>query len=87
MSDKSSYLSRRQIGKFLKNARKKKKLTLYAVAKMSGISIGQLQSVENAKAAYTAETLIKITNALGIEVIFKDGENSEQVNPITNNNN
>ena len=48
---------------------------------MSGISIGQLQSVEKAKAAYTAETLIKITHALGIEVIFKDGEYSEQVNP------
>ena len=78
---KETYLSRRQIGRFLKNARKKKKLTLYAVAKMSGISIGQLQSVEKANAAYTAETLIKITNALGIEVIFKDGEYSEQVNP------
>lgn len=79
---KETYLSRRHIGRFLKNVRKKKKLTLYAVAKLSGISIGQLQSVEKAKAAYTAETLIKITNALGIEVLFKDGENSEQVNPI-----
>lgn len=81
MSNKSSYLSRMHIGRFLKNVRKKKKLTLYAVAKLSGISIGQLQSVEKANAAYTSETVIKITHALGIEVIFKDGEYSEQVNP------
>jgi transcriptional regulator with XRE-family HTH domain len=81
MKHKEKYLSRMHIGKFLKNARKKKKLTLYAVAKLSGISIGQLQSVEKANTAYTAETLIKITNALGIEVLFKDGEYSEQVNP------
>lgn len=75
MTDKSS-----QIGRFLKAVREKKKLTLYAVAKLADVSISQVKSVEDSNAAYTADTLAKITHALGVEVIFKFEELSEKIN-------
>lgn len=49
-----------------------KKKTYYAVAKLSGLSIEQVQSVESGDKAYTIDTFLKITHALDTYFFLED---------------
>ena len=66
MTPKSIISLRKAIGKHLKSARQKKELSSYAVAKMSGISITQLKSIESGNKAYTIDSLLKLQDALNL---------------------
>ena len=69
--------ARQQVGLYLKSIRKEKKLTYYAVAKASGLNIGQVkasglnigqvQAIEAGNKAYTFDSFLRITRALGID--------------------
>jgi len=59
--------ARQQVGLYLKSIRKEKKLTYYAVAKASGLNIGQVQAIEAGNKAYTFDSFLRITRALGVD--------------------
>lgn len=62
--------ARKKIGKRLKRIRDNKKLTYYGVAKLSGLSIEQVQSIENGDKAYTIDSFIKIIRAIDPSFLY-----------------
>jgi transcriptional regulator with XRE-family HTH domain len=54
------------LGSLIRKHRKEKRLTLKAVAEKAGISEGFLSQVENSTSSPSVETLISISNAIGI---------------------
>lgn len=58
----------RYLGNTIRDLRKKHRLTIAEVAEQTGISRGMLSKIENAQTATSLETLVKITNALGVSM-------------------
>ncbi|NUN66578.1 helix-turn-helix domain-containing protein [Pseudanabaena biceps] len=58
----------RYLGSTIRDLRQKHGLTIAEVAEKSGISRGMLSKIENALTATSLETLVKITNALGVSM-------------------
>ena len=54
------------LGSLIRRHRKEKKLTLRVVAEKAGISEGFLSQVENSTSSPSLETLISISNAMGV---------------------
>lgn len=58
----------RYLGNTIRELRQQHGLTISEVSEKSGISKGMLSKIENALTATSLETLVKITNALGISM-------------------
>src|SRR4030043_158168 len=54
------------LGSLIRKHRKEKRLTLKAVAEKAGISEGFLSQVENSTSSPSVDTLISISNAIGV---------------------
>jgi transcriptional regulator with XRE-family HTH domain len=54
------------LGSLIRRHRKEKKLTLKAVAEKAGISEGFLSQVENSTSSPSVDTLLNISNAIGV---------------------
>jgi len=72
INEKVIITARQLVGQHLKNIRKEKKLTFYAVAKQAEMSIEQVQGVESGKTAYTFDSFLKITHALNCYFFLED---------------
>jgi len=59
------------VGKSIKERRKTLKVTQPQVAELANISINTLYKIERGQANPTLETLTKIADVLGMEVILK----------------
>jgi transcriptional regulator with XRE-family HTH domain len=67
--------SRKVIGNYLKETRKEKKISLYKCSKLSGLSIGQINSIEKGEKDYTFSSFLRIINSLDCYFFLKDKEN------------
>lgn len=56
-----------EIGKHIRKEMDKRKWSVYKLSKQSGVKITPLQTILNATANYTIESLCKVCNALGIK--------------------
>lgn len=74
-----------QIGAFIANKRNEKNITIRELNKITGVSIGVISDLENAKSMPRVETLIKLAEALEISLslIF---ENMKPATQKTSNN-
>lgn len=70
----------------LKDIRKSKKMTLKQVSEKTKLSIGFLSQVEHSKSSLTLESLIKLSEALGVSPseFFSEEKPVEQQNMIVN---
>lgn len=57
-----------QIGAFIANKRNEKNITIRELNKITGVSIGVISDLENAKSMPRVETLIKLAEALEISL-------------------
>ncbi len=64
--------ARQHVGLYLRSVRQEKKLTLYAVAKLSGIKQAQLKAIESGSHSYTIDTFMKVIRVLDCYFILKD---------------
>jgi len=72
------------IGSKLKVLRKKKKLSLRALAELSDVTVGALSQMENDNTSPSISTLKRVLNALGVSMgeffdAVEDGENGTKV--------
>ncbi|AYO18586.1 XRE family transcriptional regulator (plasmid) [Vibrio owensii] len=58
------------VGKKIKEARKKKKLTIEDLASKSGLSVAHLSRLENGRKSPTITTLEKIALALDVPIVY-----------------
>ncbi|EJE8675446.1 helix-turn-helix transcriptional regulator [Vibrio parahaemolyticus] len=58
------------VGKKIKEARKKKKLTIEDLASRSGLSVAHLSRLENGRKSPTITTLEKIALALDVPIVY-----------------
>lgn len=67
------------IGKVINSARKKQELTIADIAEQSGISRGMLSKIENGQVSPSLDSLLKISNALGVPIsaFFKEFDTEE----------
>ncbi|EGD51952.1 helix-turn-helix domain protein [Thermoanaerobacter ethanolicus JW 200] len=56
------------IGERIKYARKKNNLTITALSKLTGLSVGNLSDLENNKSMPSSNALIKLKNALNVSI-------------------
>ena len=61
-------MSRKQIGTQLTTLRKKLNLSRYKLAKDTGLTLGQIKNIEEAKNGYTIDLLLKYTGAMDLKV-------------------
>ncbi len=68
----------RVVGRRIRDARVKQRLTLAEVAARTGLSTGMLSKVENAKVSSPISTYYRIAQAIGIHAgdLFSDGDDS-----------
>ena len=64
--------ARQKVGQYLQSIREEKQLTYYAVAKLAGLSIEQVQSIEAGDKSYTIDSFLKITHALDTYFFMED---------------
>ncbi len=69
------------IGNKIRRIRKKKGLTLKDLSKLSDYSINYLSQVERGLSSPTIETLMKVTSALGLDLIDFFAENNPEESP------
>jgi transcriptional regulator with XRE-family HTH domain len=72
INEQALLTARQKVGEYLKSRRQEKKLTYYAVAKLAGLSIEQVQSIEAGDKSYTIDSLLKITRALDTYLSLED---------------
>ena len=72
-----------QIGAFIANKRNEKNITIRELNKITGVSIGVISDLENAKSMPRIETLIKLAEALEISLssIFENMKPATQKTP------
>jgi len=68
---KSHYRIIKMIGKSIKQRRKTLRVTQPQVAELANISVNTLYKIERGQANPTLETLTKIADVLGLEVILQ----------------
>lgn len=73
-----------QIGAFIANKRNEKNITIRELNKITGVSIGVISDLENAKSMPRVETLIKLAEALEIS-LFLIFENMKPATQKTSN--
>lgn len=56
------------VGERIKYARKLKNLTITALSKLTGLSVGNLSDLENNKSMPSSNALIKLKNVLGVSI-------------------
>jgi len=77
-----SHIPAPQVGATLKRLRQDKKLSLNELAKLSGVSIGQLSQIEREKANPSLKTLTRIRLALGVPLsALFDGQSAQYNDP------
>ena len=63
----------------IKELRSQQGLSVYALAKKTGFTKGYLSHIENLRREPTVGTLLRIANALGVNISYLiDGDNSEE---------
>lgn len=72
INEKVIITARQNVGQYLQSIREEKELTYYAVAKLAGLSIEQVQSIEAGDKAYTIDSFLKITHALDTYFFMED---------------
>jgi len=72
ISEQVVIIARQKVGQYLQSIREEKQLTYYAVAKLAGLSIEQVQSIEAGDKAYTIDSFLKITHALDTYFFTED---------------
>lgn len=72
INEKVIIAARQLVGQHLKNIRAEKQLSYYAVAKLAGMSIEQVQGIESGEKAYTFDSFLKITHALDYYFFLED---------------
>lgn len=72
INEKVVIAARKLVGQHLKNIREEKQLSYYAVGKLAGMSIEQIQGVESGEKAYTFDSFLKITHALDCYFFLED---------------
>lgn len=72
INEKVVIAARKLVGRHLKNIREEKQLTYYAVGKLAGMSIEQIQGIESGEKAYTFDSFLKITHALDCYFFLED---------------
>lgn len=75
-----SHIQPPEVGATLKRLRLEKQLSLNELAKLSGVSIGQLSQIEREKANPSLKTLTRIRLALGVPLSALFDEQSAQYN-------
>jgi transcriptional regulator with XRE-family HTH domain len=68
---KTHYRIRKMVGKSIKERRKTLRVTQPQVAELADISVNTLYKIERGQANPTLETLTKIADVLGMEVILQ----------------
>jgi transcriptional regulator with XRE-family HTH domain len=66
------------IGEFVSNLRKKKKMTQVELADLCKSSSPTIINLENGNANYTIDLLLKISEVLGFSLVFKPKPTTEQ---------
>lgn len=61
-------MTRKEIGTAIKKKRKERQMSYYKLAKLSGVTIQQIKSVETSTKSYTLDTLLSIAFALEYRV-------------------
>jgi len=64
-------IARKKVGEYLKKIRTDRKLSYYNVSENSGLTIGQIQSIENGEKAYTIDSFFRITRALNCYLLLE----------------
>ena len=64
-------MDKKDIANFIKQRRKQLEITQEDLALLSGISTRKLSDIETAKADTTIDTLNKVCNTLGVEIVLK----------------
>jgi len=64
-------MNKKDIANFIKQRRKQLEITQENLALLSGISTRKLSDIETAKADTTIDTLNKVCNTLGVEIVLK----------------
>lgn len=72
ISEQILLTARQKVGQYLQSIREEKQLTYYAVAKLAGLSIEQVQSIEAGDKSYTIDSFFKITHALDTYFFMED---------------
>jgi len=64
-------MDKKQIATFIKKRRKQLEITQQELAQMSNVSTRKLSDIETANGATTIDTLNKVCDILGLEVVLK----------------
>ena len=72
ISEQILLTARQKVGQYLQSIREEKQLTYYAVAKLAGLSIEQVQSIEAGDKSYTIDSFLKIAHALDTYFFMED---------------
>lgn len=67
--DPVSVSTMEEIGKKIKDVRESMGLSIYKVGKRAGINPSIVKSIELANSAYTIDSLIKVCDVLGLELV------------------
>jgi len=84
MQEKIINEARKLIGNYLREIRLEKKLSIYYVAKKSGLQIGQINEIEIGELNYTFDTFLKIIHALDCYFYLenKDGKHLDFIDLV-----
>lgn len=75
MIDEKIIVSGREvIGQYLKGVRKEKGISIYRIEKETGVQRQVLNSIEDGSKAYTIDSFLKYTTAIGVYLFFGDKE-------------
>lgn len=61
-------MTKQQIGTQLTNLRKKLNRSRYKVAQDTGLTLGQIKNIEEAKKGYTVDILLKYTESMNLKI-------------------
>ena len=61
-------MTKKQIGTQLTNLRKKLNRSRYKVAQDTGLTLGQIKNIEEAKTGYTVDILLKYTESMNLKI-------------------
>ena len=64
-------MDKKQMGSFIKRRRKQLEITQQDLADMSSVSIRKISDIETSKTTTTIDTLNKICDILGLEIVLK----------------
>lgn len=61
-------MTREEIGKMITEERNNRSMTIRQLSEASGVDVGNLSKLEHGKQNFTADTLIRICNAMNVRI-------------------